>query len=132
VSSLLDFDALQLSLMNWGRFVQRYKGVIRADIVWDKISKPTMGLVLLTTGAKVDIVWYMKGDWRDGKPRTISVGENTAIIRVPAVKKRDGQLLLLDGCHRLTELKPAVVIVDWFQPNSKDRVYITDLFNRWN
>lgn len=129
MSTELHFDLLQFYPLSWAGFLRRYVGAVQCMVVWDRIKKPRMGLTVLQPGEQVDLVWYRDGDWRDGEPRKAKTGNMPALARLPAVKLGK-RFLVLDGCHRLSEVKPAFVLLDWFEPSREDRVYITDLFNK--
>lgn len=125
----IDFDVLRFYPLLWDEFVRRYSGSIQPTVIWKKIVAPHVGLTILAPGQSIDLVWYKGGDWRDGEPRHVRPGKAKALIRIPAVKVKR-KLIALDGCHRLTQLRPQIVLVDWFSPRHQDRVYINDLFNR--
>lgn len=129
MTTLIDFDVIRMKSLTWKQFMRRYSGSIRANTSnWRKINSPEMGLCLVDSNTKLNLIWYKGGDWRDGKPIKWRIGTEHCIVRIPAVLV-DGVFVVLDGCHRLTELKPSVVFVDWFRPSKKERVYLTDLFN---
>jgi len=129
MSTQLHFDLLLFAPLNWTAFKCRYRGVVQSVVEWDRIHHPKMGLQLLKGAASS--VWYRKGDWRDGEPRKMCPGKVLALVRLPAVKWH-GRFLILDGCHRMTEVQPAIVLLDWFQPRLRDSVYLNDLFNRYH
>lgn len=129
MNTAIAFDALSFSPMTWRQLRKRYEGAVRPVIVWDKIKSPPTGMRVLRAGDELKLVWYEGGTWRDGAPRTFTApGSKPVLIRIPAVKV-DGMLLAVDGCHRLVEMQPMFVIVDWFAPRTAERVYINDLFN---
>ncbi len=121
---------IEFEPMTWAAFKREYAGgVVGPIVVWERICKPKVGLTLSLDGRpELSMPWYSGGDWRDGRPRMAPRGRAPALIRIPAVRV-DGRLLALDGCHRLTELRPRMVVVDWFEPTKHDRRYLNDLFN---
>lgn len=129
MQSSLDFDCIQFRPYDWNGFKQRYRGAVRCVIAWDRIKKPKMGLSLLEKSQKINLVWYEGGDWRDGKPKKFGLGDKLALVRIPCCKVGDA-FVALDGNHRLTSIKPKLVLIDWFEPKLKDRVYVTDLLNK--
>ena len=98
--------------------------------------------------------------WMDGKPVKWELGKNLVMLRLPAIKilkwsdyfhdknyadkqgkekeiqykaSRKGKWVYLvpDGCHRLTELKPSLVILDWVQIREDDKRYFYDFYNEF-
>jgi len=130
VSTELHFDLLQFRPLSWKGFLRRYVGAIQPTVVWQKIINPKVGLHLLGPEELLALPWYKDGDWRDGQPRLIKPGSVLAVVRIPAVLWK-GTFVALDGCHRLSEVRPAMVLIDYFVPRERERVYITDLFNRY-
>lgn len=130
MSTELHFDLLQFHPLTWKGFLRRYVGAIQPTVLWWKIKNPRVGLHLLGQEELLALPWYKDGDWRDGQPRLVKPGSALAVARIPAVLWK-GTFVALDGCHRLSEVKPAVVLIDYFVPRERERVYVTDLFNRF-
>ena len=127
----VSFQWAEFQPLTWKQFLREYRTSIGPQVVWGKIRFPRVGMTLALDGVPaLHLPWYHGGDWRDGVPRVVARGKACAIIRIPAVKVRE-KLLVLDGCHRLTELKPRMVVVDWFEPVKQERRYLTDLFNSY-
>ena len=90
--------------------------------------------------------------WMDGKPVKVKLDFNISrnskdlvLLRLPAIKvpiyaddyhkkiKCDccKTFFVLDGCHRLTELKPRLIILDWIELKDNDVRYIVDFYNEF-
>ena len=129
---MIGISRIEFQTLTWESFKAEYRTAIQPTVEWDRIRAPKMGLSFCLDGnLALWMPWYKDGDWRDGRPRRVPPGRTNAIVRVPAVLARNGQYLVLDGCHRLTQLRPRVVVVDWFHPAKSDRRYMNDLFNEF-
>lgn len=132
MSKLLLFDALEFSKMTYKEYLRTYKTSIRCSVEFENIKHPKMGITLLDDDRdNLYFPWYKdKGSWRKGTPIQIKEGKNLIVVRVPAVKLQGfNKYLLLDGCHRVSQLKPKVIILDWFEVTKDNYMYVTDLLN---
>jgi hypothetical protein len=109
----------------------RYHGCTRVSVAWGEVSmRGKVELVHAGPKTVLWLPWYKQGSWRSGKPRKGKLGSKLAIIRIPAVYYKPNQYLLLDGCHRLTEIGPRFVLLDVYHPpDTKSRRAFTDLLN---
>lgn len=119
--------------LSWEEWATRYKRHIRVFAQTARLKhKPKVGLSVAS--GPIYIPWYDTGDWIDGKPKSVTVGTTTRLVRLPALSV-GGRFLVLDGVHRLTELRPAFVLLDWIKPVKSDLVYFLDMHNptwkRW-
>lgn len=127
---MIGISRIEFKKLTWAAFKAEYRTAVQPKVEWGRIRNPKMGLSMQVDGDfALYMPWYTGGDWRDGEPRLVPKGSATALVRVPAVLTGNGKLLVLDGCHRLTQLRPRVVVVDWFHPAKYDRRYLNDLFN---
>lgn len=105
-----------------------YQSAISVCIKWDKIKVIKVGIKMLNLDDIVYLPHYKNGDWIDGTPETISPGDNLALIRIPGLKV-NGKYIIFDGCHRIKQLKPKIVIIDYIETNKKSHKYFIDLHN---
>ena len=94
-----------------------YRQDVRTIVHWEELLKynPKVGTVwLLGPGKKPGFFfpWAVKGHWMTGATlRQVELGDNSLIVRAPAVRWRS-KTVLLDGCHRTSQLQPKLLIVD--------------------
>lgn len=123
-------------MKDWDEWRTRYQRWIRTMREPSKRLKsvPSVGLIVATPKTQIYLPAYTDGGWQDGKPVRASIGTNPVLIRIPALKIRE-RYLLLDGVHRLTDLKPAFVLIDYAEFTASDMTYWMDTFNvywqRW-
>jgi hypothetical protein len=122
----------------------QYRKHIRCMIWWKELSEPTpeLGRSLYMGGFSSDRLrlyypWFQdKGEWRTRKmnvPKSVLLEEfkGDRLIRVPGLRVPDRGILVLDGAHRLRDLEPLIVVVDWIQV-TKDRLCsIADTIGAW-
>ena len=107
---------------------QVYKSKIR--ILWKMkaLRKIRCELIRAEKTTKMYAPWYDDGDWMDGKPKRLSLGNKNTVIRLPALRIAD-KYLILDGNHRINELHPNTVFLDYLDLEKKDYKYFVDLHN---
>ena len=132
----LTFDLLRFHpLKSVKEWLTRYRGSIRCVVEVDAMKHGgKVSLVHAQPGEhSLWLPWYKKGTWRTGIPKQAKwTGKNLILTRIPAVAlKTKNHFLLVDGCHRITELNPAFVLLDVYHPTVETRRAFTDLFN-WN
>ena len=117
-------------MSSWKEWRKRYKHWIRTMFEPSKKLRrtPKVGLLLASSTTKMYLPHYKHGGWQDGIPVQIKNGSNLVLVRLPAVKIGD-RFLLLDGVHRMKELKPAMVLLDWVEYAKGDETCWLDLFN---
>lgn len=65
-------------------------------------------------GEIVYVPWYEGGSWLSGnEPQRVRPGLGGGVLVAPALHIRDEKYILLDGCHRATEVKPLVLVLDY-------------------
>lgn len=106
-------------------FLSEYKPSIRVSVAWDELMDPE---------PQVEQLWFYYEDqkdiffpfykgkmgWRGGKPKHVTPGECQCLVRAPAVDVGD-QYVLLDGTHRIRELRPELIILDCLKPRRKSQ-----------
>lgn len=123
------FDVMDFQPLSWADWKKRYRRHIRVSCEPDRV-KHTPKVGLSVASSDIWMTWYDKGGWQDGVPRKVSIGTETRLIRIPVLRVK-GRLLALDGMHRLTELRPAMVLMDWIEPRVSDLIYFTDMHNTY-
>lgn len=103
---------------------------IRVQCDFSKINA-TPAVHIATTTDQIRYPWYENGDWRDGTPLWFKVGGGQVLWRGPAVRYK-GVYLILDGCHRLLDLQPSIVIMDYIDLKQEEICYFSDLLGMWN
>lgn len=120
--------ALVFESMTLDQWRGTYQSTIRIIICWEKVKVTNLGVDLLCKNKEIFIPNYKDGDWRDGKPNKITPGKKLALVRLPALKI-EKDFFCFDGYHRMTQLKPRMVILDWIEVSKKSYVYFTDMLN---
>ena len=129
--NIIAFDIMQFSPMTWKTFQQRYISSIRVSSDIKRIRPVSIQLIQAAKQTPLFSVWYNQGDWREGSQRCLHVGENFALVRIPAVKLvGEKRILVLDGMHRITQLHPRIILLDLITIKRSDAIYINDLI-RW-
>lgn len=108
-----------------------YRSHVRTIVNWEELLNHNPKVSTVWFIGRVDGVWYpwaVKGHWMSGaKLRQVILGSESIIVRAPAVcwKKKT---VLLDGCHRTSQLKPKLLILDVVEcSNVKIRRCFADL-----
>lgn len=102
-------------------------------VVWNKSKiNPVRVFSLLVynnSDADVFLVKYAAGDWMGGgKLEKWKPGKNELLVRCPAVMIHLQQnILILDGVHRILDLKPRALILDVIAITEKESCYFSDL-----
>ena len=125
----VNFDSIVFRPMTLAAWKQRYGTATRISRDFKRIRKAKVGIKLADRETEMYLVHYTKGDWRDGEPKRAQIGSRLMLCRLPAVKVGN-KFLVIDGMHRLGE-RPAMVILDYLILPRSERVYITDLFNKF-
>lgn len=115
--------------MDWNEFKLTYKKDVRVIFFWDKIKNPKTGITFADQSTDIFLPKYTNGDWTDGEPISVVMGKGGALVRIPAIKVREGYFVL-DGVHRLLELKPRYIVIDWIELSEKDKRYSVDVTYR--
>lgn len=88
---------------------------IRTIVDWEALLglNPTVRLAwFLDKAHQVCYPWAVKGNWMSGATlRKVELGNEPIIVRAPAVCWKH-RTILLDGCHRTSQLKPCLLILD--------------------
>lgn len=145
----LHLSLLEVHPLTRQEWLKRYKRSIRVSCEPEMI---TGDIALVTLGPRdlIFLPWYNdtrgfaetdeknKRNWRDSESAKLvelsdfSGHTSWNLIRIPGVMVDHVYdhpvILALDGCHRLTETRVSVAIVDCLQPSSDEVRYITDLF----
>ena len=125
----LNFDCISFRRMTLKEWKLRYQSATRISRDFKRIRRAKVGIMLADAETEMRLVHYKHGDWRDWEPLRASVGKRLMLCRLPAVKVGK-RFLIIDGTHRL-KLRPAMVLLDYLILPKSERVYITDLFNRF-
>lgn len=120
------FTVIPFEQMSWPEWKAYYFSDIRVNHELGTLKNPKTGIILADADTEIYIPWYKKGGWRYGEPKKITPGNNLILLRCAAVKYK-GKFLALDSIHRLTMLKPAMIVIDWVEVKESQRKYVTDL-----
>jgi len=123
-------DVIEFKKLSYESFKEVYKDDIRISIDFKKIKDASTDIRLVEDKDLLYMPWYNKGSWVDGNIRTIKHGNNLILVRLPTVKIENNKFFILDGCHRLIELKPGLIILDVLYLNKDDYKYVIDLYNK--
>ena len=123
-----NFTFMDFKPMSWREWKLHYFPSLRVSHALDRLKKVKCELLLVDNDTEIYLPWYKKGDWRYGEPKRIKLGERIALLRIPAVKYK-GKYLILDRCHRFTELKPKIVLLDYIKIPESKRKLVTDLIS---
>ena len=129
------FDVMDFEPLTWADWKFRYQRHIRVWCEPERMKyEPKVGLMVAMPYHRIYLPWYERGGWQDGKPRFVKPGLSPRMIRIPVVLA-GGKILALDGAHRLTQLDPAIVLMDSVEPDKRDLKFFTDMHNphwrRW-
>lgn len=120
-------------------WLAEYRSDIRVSVDWDLLCagrhpKVYQAVDTFPDGGKVQLPWYKKGSWRDGEREIASCGDEPFAVRVPAVELPvHGGVLVLDGCHRITQLQPSIIVLDILVlTTTKHRYAFNDLLGAAN
>lgn len=122
------WDSIQMEPYTFEQWKQVYKSKIRVGWKVDALENVRCGLIRAEKTTKLYAPWYDNGNWMDGKPRRLSLGDKNTVVRLPALRV-DGKYLILDGNHRINELRPNTVFLDYLDLAKKDLKYFVDLHN---
>ena len=151
----LHFDLIQFERMKTiKQFYQRYHGCIRVQMPWSVLLKHKFGvqtgyvlpedLVYIPNyeyGTKKHVyTGVVEASWKTGSRKPWKLGDELAIARVPALRvqrvvtknksPKQGEYFVLDGFHRLFEVKPCMVVIDFIDiTNPADAKMFTDMHN---
>lgn len=121
--------------LDWIQWQAIYRGHIRCVVDWEMLVgyTPTIGRKWwLDNSDKIEVFypWYTKGNWRYGLPKKVSLGNNDVIVSIPVVQfDNSKKFLVLDGCHRIRDLKPRIIVLDYISVKKEKLCAFTDLFN---
>lgn len=117
-------------LADFNAWKAAYGQDIRVDLEYNILKNSKVGLMLADDNTAIHVPRYKKGDWRYGIPERVPLGKELKLLRLPAARYKD-KYLLLDGYHRMTELLPKLVLLDYIIIEEKVRKYVTDLCSDW-
>lgn len=126
------FDILEFSPLSWSEFKRKYSSSIRISIDLKRIAPSSITLELADESMWLNGVWYKSGTWREVDNNILEIGENMAMVRVPAFRINnrspfENDYLIVDGMHRITHYKPKLILMDVVNIKYSERVYINDL-----
>lgn len=101
---MFNFDVITFEPLTLDEYKQRYRASIKVDFDVDKVFGVTPGVVFPRANHSLNLTW-------DEEIQVVTKGSTPALVRLPALII-DGSLFLLDGHHRMTELKPRWVVLD--------------------
>ncbi len=126
VFNLLEFRPM--TFRDWRSHYRRQIGVM----IWlSSLKKVKTGLHVCTPDTELYLPKYKAArDPLAAKPKQIAIGDRPILIRIPAVKVGP-RFLILDGCHRLNDLRPGLVVLDYVEPTKRQRRAFMDLNVDW-
>ncbi|RJQ27032.1 hypothetical protein C4577_01800 [Candidatus Parcubacteria bacterium] len=120
---------------DWVQWQAYYRGHIRCVVDWEMLvgTKPIVGRYWWSNESdKIEVYfpWYTNGNWRCGSPKKVSLGKNDVIVSIPVVAfDNNKKFLVLDGCHRVRDLKPRIIVLDYVSVKKDKLCAFTDLLN---
>lgn len=126
-------DVLPFRAMTWAEWRQAYRQRIRVNSWISGFKQMRTEIHVATPSTKMVLPWYDKlkiDDHLSGNAREVRIGAAPILIRIPAVRFKDWYFIP-DGCHRLTELKPGLVVLDAIVPTKRQRRGIGDFSHDW-
>ena len=116
--------------MDWNAFQATYRKDIRVNWEPEGLKKPKTGIHLADEDTEIYVPHYKKGGWRYGTPQQVPLGTSLKLVRIPAVRFKN-RYMILDGYHRVTQLSPRIILLDYVEVKEQERKYITDLISDW-
>lgn len=132
---------------NYKAWLARYRKHIRCMIWWDELKKPEPQLSRFWfhgdhSDEEIAVwpLWYPwttgKGEWRRKKPNPPKqvpywTFTEDRVITAPGLFVPSKGVLLLDGAHRIRDLKPWLIVVDAIQVKSEQLTSIADTIGSW-
>jgi len=98
------FDLISFSPLPLQEYKQRYRSSIRVDFKLDNVIGVAPGIVFPHQNIPLNLTW-------DESIKVVTKGSNSILVRLPALIV-DGELFILDGHHRLVDLKPRWIVLD--------------------
>lgn len=114
----------------WESWKLTYLPQIKPIFKYSKIKNPILGIKIATKKDKLYSPWYDKGGLLKGKPKQVKTGGSMVICSIPCVKVKN-RYLILDYNHRLTDLKPWAIILDYIQLKPHQYKYVKDFDNKY-
>lgn len=125
-------DIYSFASLNSSEWQLKYKDRIRSVIFWDCIdfSKVKSGTAILHFKNELLFLPKYKDNFVNSpplKPINTYKKAEPIIVRVPAIRI-DENYYICDGMHRITQLKPVYIIVDYLVPDFKDLKAFMDAY----
>lgn len=127
------------------QFIEKYKQQVRVNVEWGDIYKlePNTDVLHLYPSSKcygtvINHPWSKEPTREGGSLKTkqknvktiYEGGKTKCMVRVPAVKYKD-KIMLLDGNHRVSQLKPMFIIIDLILIETKKQARsFSDLYGK--
>lgn len=112
--------------LDYKEFCRRYKKGHQLIVDIDKFKNCKVGLKIADINT---FIYHANGNSQEMLTRyNIRDKTNPIIVRIPALRVYDSYLAM-DGNHRLRELKPSIVIIDYIKVTKKTIKYSQDLSN---
>lgn len=119
--------------MSWAEWRLQYRQDIRVLAWTSALDNVKTGIHVCTPNDRLVLPHFDQKDKREVMKRTpieVRIGERPVLVRLPALSI--GKLfLVLDGCHRLKELRPALVVLDCAVPTKRQARMFSDLQLDW-
>jgi len=135
-NTLISLNSIQFSKLDWEDWKLQYLNNIRLIAVIKKFKNIETGIFSAEKDTKMYIPRYGENKssfWiscLSKKPQKIKLGKNLALVRLPAIKIKDC-FFILDGVHRLLEIKPKFIILDYIQLSKNQCKNVLDLHNTY-
>ena len=127
----IHFSLISFKKLSWKLFKKIYLSSIRVNSDVAKITPVKLEVILADDKMKLFGVWYSKGSWRDGKQKKLKIGSKNILVRLPAFRiKGSDNILVVDGMHRVADLKPKMIVLDLVTIRKSDAIFINDMI-RW-
>ncbi len=125
-------DLLAFSRLSIKEFVKRYKRDVRTMIHWGMLKHQETGIKVLCEGDTVYLTRWDegKGNFSFDSPQRLVLGSAPIFVRVPGFKAQD-VFFLVDGTHRILELAPAMILVDYVVLESDEYGIVVDFLGQF-
>jgi len=130
--------------LNWPEWQAEYRSSLCVGVLWYRLQspKPKVRQEIVGNGdwmvPHLYYPWYSKGTgYRDDVPPKevdLLTSRGQFILRIPALELIEANgmchgFLVLDGCQRLRDLKPRVIIIDYISVRHDKLKYFNDLLS---
>lgn len=128
---------VDLQIPTWEAWQAKYRDDIRVKVWWDELQRPKPKIERVYSPRDLWYPWYPgeRQEWRSGKvpvPVATTLRTGHSLVVAPAVRVPNHGYLLLDGCHRIRDLRPVFLALDALIVTTKQLRSFADLLGGWH